>query len=137
MFSNVKSQMSGWLGNAAIPTMPSMPAMPAMPSMPSIPGLRKGTTTTDDGAINEVIQENAVDAGNVGAVDEEDRSRYIRYGPCINDGNEMVFFFKSLLSDYRFGFFFIVGFFLFSIFNAIMKFSFRNSFVFFFYLTWP
>lgn len=109
MFSNVKSQMSGWLGNAAIPTMPSMPAMPAMPampSMPSIPGLRKGTPSTDEGAINEAlaVSENVGDAGNVGAVDEEDRSRYIRYGPCINDGKEMVFFFKSFFSVFRFGF---------------------------------
>lgn len=110
MFSNVKSQMSGWLGNAAIPTMPSMPAMPAMPSMPSIPGLRKGTTSTDEGATNEALavsSENVGDAGNVGAVDEEDRSRYIRYGPCINDGKEMVFFFESFFSDFRFCFFFI------------------------------
>lgn len=93
------------LGNAAIPTMPSMPAMPAMPSM-SIPGLRKGTTTTDEGATNEAIQENAGDAANAGAVDEEDRSRYIRYGPCINDGKEMVFFIKSFFSEFGFGFFF-------------------------------
>lgn len=102
MFSNVKSQMSGWLGNAAIPTMPSMPAMP---SMPSIPGLRKGTTT-DEGATNEAlaVSENAGDIGTAGAVDEEDRSRYIRYGPCNNDGKEMVFFFKSFFSDFRFVF---------------------------------
>lgn len=103
MFSNVKSQMTGWLGNAAIPTMPSMPAMPAMPampSMPSIPGLRKGNTTTDEGATNEALAVSSENAGEAaGAVDDEDRSRYIRYGPCINDGTVMVFVLLSLSSS--------------------------------------
>lgn len=84
MFSNVKSQMTGWLGNAAIPTMPSMPAMPAMPTMPaipSIPGLRKGANTEE--GINEVTlspDKTAVAgeaSGNNINVDDEDRSRYI------------------------------------------------------------
>lgn len=91
MFSNVKSQMSGWLGNAAIPTMPSMPAMPAMPampSMPSIPGLRKGAAAaaTDEGIANEGLAMSPDKAAGGseklpgGGDDDEDRSRYIRYG---------------------------------------------------------
>lgn len=110
MFSNVKSQMTGWLGNASIPSMPgmpSMPAMPAMPSMSSIPGLRKGATAAagEEGIANEgldtTVDQTAVAATVPGteADIEDDRSRYIRYGPCINDGKEMVFFLKSFLNN--------------------------------------
>lgn len=94
MFSGMKTQMSGWLGNAAIPTMPSMPgmpAMPAMPSMPSIPGLRKGTPAAaasgeDGGIANDGLAASPTGgaaASNADAlgIDEDDRSRYIRYGP--------------------------------------------------------
>lgn len=93
MFSGMKTQMTGWLGNAAIPTMPSMPgmpAMPAMPSMPSIPGLRKGTPAAaasgeDGGITNDALAASPTTGGAANAdalgIDEDDRSRYIRYGP--------------------------------------------------------
>lgn len=87
VFSGLSSKMTGLLSNA--PSMPAMPAMPniSMPSMPNIPGLRK-TQTTDEGAggiANEalaaspdglVLENQAAEATN----DEDDRSRYIRYG---------------------------------------------------------
>ena len=102
MFSNVQSKMTGWLGNAAIPSMPAMPAMPnmpampAMPSMPSIPGLRKAPAAGEEGIANEGLATSPAGgeapAGTDAGADDEDRSRYIRYGPCINDGKEMVFF---------------------------------------------
>lgn len=65
--------------------MPSMPSMPAMPSIPSIPGLRKsGAADGAEGA------EGAADVSAAGAVsggDDDDKSRYIRYGPLLkNDG---------------------------------------------------
>uniref|UniRef100_A0A182ID54 Uncharacterized protein n=2 Tax=Anopheles arabiensis TaxID=7173 RepID=A0A182ID54_ANOAR len=89
VFSGVSSKVTGWLGNASIPSMPaiptvSMPAMPAMPSMPSIPGLRKANQTDENGGItNEGLvtsPEKASQgiAGSTDAADEEDRSRYIR-----------------------------------------------------------
>lgn len=95
MFSNVKSQMTGWLGNAAIPSMPAMPAMPtmpgmpAMPAMPSIPGLRKSNAsaaaTAEEGQVNDALATDNLGAGGELAHDagaeDEDRSRYIRYGP--------------------------------------------------------
>lgn len=88
VFSGVSSKVTGWLGNASIPSMPaiptvSMPAMPAMPSMPSIPGLRKTNQTDENGGItNEGLvtsPEKASQgiAGSTDAADEEDRSRYI------------------------------------------------------------
>jgi hypothetical protein len=86
--------MTGWLGNASIPSMPamampSMPAMPAMPAMPSIPGLRKGNPDEAGGIANEALatspeKEQAATGGEVGEKDEDDRSRYIRYGPMHN-----------------------------------------------------
>lgn len=83
MFSNVKSQMSGWLPSMpAIPTMsmPSMPnvQMPSMPNvqMPNIPGLKKNSTAEADSAV-DALAENAA-AGSGAVDDEEDRSRYIR-----------------------------------------------------------
>ncbi|XP_049288560.1 synapse-associated protein of 47 kDa isoform X3 [Anopheles funestus] len=86
VFSGVSSKVTGWLGNASIPSMPaiptvSMPAMPAMPSMPSIPGLRKANQTDENGGItNEGLvtsPEKASQgiAGSTDAADEEDRSR--------------------------------------------------------------
>ncbi|XP_058449968.1 synapse-associated protein of 47 kDa isoform X3 [Malaya genurostris] len=91
VFSGVSSKVTGWLGNASIPSMPampsmptvSMPAMPAMPSMPSIPGLRKGNQTDENGGItNEGLatspeKTNQGIAGSTDAADEDDRSRYI------------------------------------------------------------
>ncbi|XP_050069556.1 synapse-associated protein of 47 kDa isoform X4 [Anopheles maculipalpis] len=85
VFSGVSSKVTGWLGNASIPSMPaiptvSMPAMPAMPSMPSIPGLRKANATDENGGItNEGLvtsPEKASQgiAGSTDAADEEDRS---------------------------------------------------------------
>nr|XP_040227003.1 synapse-associated protein of 47 kDa isoform X4 [Anopheles coluzzii] len=85
VFSGVSSKVTGWLGNASIPSMPaiptvSMPAMPAMPSMPSIPGLRKANQTDENGGItNEGLvtsPEKASQgiAGSTDAADEEDRS---------------------------------------------------------------
>lgn len=93
--------MSGWLGNASIPSMPSMPAMPAMPSMPSIPGLRKTNTgeggegLTNEGLATSPDHQNSANigehSGQERTIDDDDRSRYIRYGPCISDGKRMVF----------------------------------------------
>ncbi|XP_050087234.1 synapse-associated protein of 47 kDa isoform X4 [Anopheles aquasalis] len=88
VFSGVSSKVTGWLGNASIPSMPtiptvSMPAMPAMPSMPSIPGLRKTNQTDENGGIaNEGLVTSPEKAsqgisGSTDAADEEDRSRYI------------------------------------------------------------
>lgn len=91
VFSGVSSKVTGWLGNASIPSMPampsmptvSMPAMPAMPSIPSIPGLRKGNATdenggvTNEGLVTSPEKTNQGIAGSTDAADEEDRSRYI------------------------------------------------------------
>lgn len=91
VFSGVSSKVTGWLGNASIPSMPampsmptvSMPAMPAMPSIPSIPGLRKGNQTdenggvTNEGLVTSPEKTNQGIAGSTDAADEEDRSRYI------------------------------------------------------------
>lgn len=93
MFSNVKHQVSGWLPSMpAMPTIPAMPAMPAMPSIPTIPGLKKHSNEAD-GAVDALANENPGAGGAVaptGADDDEDRSRYIRYGPTINDSE--IFF---------------------------------------------
>lgn len=91
VFSGVSSKVTGWLGNASIPSMPampsmptvSMPAMPAMPSIPSIPGLRKGGQTdenggvTNEGLVTSPEKTNQGIGGATDAADEEDRSRYI------------------------------------------------------------
>lgn len=72
MFTNVKSQMTGWLGNA------------------SIPGLRKGDDQ-QQGAGDQQQPANTADQqqsatatekADTGVKDEDDNSRYkIRYGP--------------------------------------------------------
>lgn len=89
MFSNVKSQMSGWLPSMpAMPAMPAMPSMPAIPTMtmpsmpnvqiPNIPGLKKNSTSEADSAV-DALAENVAATGAVGGGDDdEDRSRYIR-----------------------------------------------------------
>lgn len=84
----------------AMPAMPSMPSMPAMPSIPNIPGLRKGGAEGELGMEGEAAA--AAAAGGVAnpaaAVggEEDDKSRYIRYGPH-NFVNEeiLVFFLKQ------------------------------------------
>lgn len=83
MLSNVKSQMSGWLGSASIPSMPAMPAMPsmpAMPAMPSIPGLRKGgDDQAADGAAPTTVESPASEKSVKGSPgepkDDDDNSR--------------------------------------------------------------
>lgn len=93
MFSNVKHQVSGWLPSMpAMPNIPAMPAMPAMPSIPTIPGLKKHTNEAD-GAVDALANENVGAAAPTGADDDEDRSRYIRYGPAINDSE--IFYFEE------------------------------------------
>lgn len=90
MFSNVKHQVSGWLPSMpAMPNIPAMPNMPAMPSIPTIPGLKKHSNEAE-GAVDALANENAGAAAATGADDDEDRSRYIRYGPAINDSE--IFF---------------------------------------------
>lgn len=100
VFSGVSSKVTGWLGNASIPSMPampsmptvSMPAMPAMPSIPSIPGLRKGNQTdenggvTNEGLVTSPEKTNQGIAGSTDAADEEDRSRYIRQQESATGG---------------------------------------------------
>lgn len=100
VFSGVSSKVTGWLGNASIPSMPampsmptvSMPAMPAMPSIPSIPGLRKGNATdenggvTNEGLVTSPEKTNQGIAGSTDAADEEDRSRYIRQQESATGG---------------------------------------------------
>ncbi|XP_055706413.1 synapse-associated protein of 47 kDa isoform X2 [Phlebotomus papatasi] len=81
MFSNVKSQMTGWLGNASIPSMPTV----SMPSMPTIPGFSKKNAESEEGAAAEVTGEATkeaeggavAEATEAAAVDDEDKSRYI------------------------------------------------------------
>lgn len=87
--------MGGWLSNASMPSIPvNMPSMPAMPSMPSIPGLRKTTNAADGGeggvandglATSPDKDHQHIEAGgSAERGEDEDRSRYIRYGPlCI------------------------------------------------------
>lgn len=83
--------------------MPAMPAMPAMPSMPSIPGLRKGAGgAAEEGIANEGLATSPDKAAGSGEklgadIDDEDRSRYNRYGPCINDGKEIKMVFSQSL----------------------------------------
>lgn len=76
----------------AMPNIPAMPAMPAMPSIPTIPGLKKHTNEAD-GAVDALANENVGAAAPTGADDDEDRSRYIRYGPAINDSE--IFYFEE------------------------------------------
>lgn len=89
-YSGWLGSAKGWLGNASIPSMPamampSMPSMPAMPSIPSIPGLRKSGAA--DGAEGGEGAADAAAAGAVSGGDDDDKSRYIRYGPMLkNDG---------------------------------------------------
>lgn len=59
--------------------------MPAMPSIPSIPGLRKSGAADGSEGGEGAPDVNA--AGAVSAGEEDDKSRYIRYGPLLkNDG---------------------------------------------------
>lgn len=91
VFSGVSSKVGGWLSNApSMPTMPAMPniSMPVMPSMPSvsIPGLRK-TQTQDEGVANEALNastEGIQPTERTEGGEEDDRSRYIRYGSYTN-----------------------------------------------------
>ncbi|XP_059609092.1 synapse-associated protein of 47 kDa isoform X2 [Phlebotomus argentipes] len=85
MFSNVKSQMTGWLGNASMPSMPAMPTV-SMPSMPTIPGFSKKAAESEEGGVAvEVSADAAVEAearaaaeaSEAAAADDEDKSRYI------------------------------------------------------------
>lgn len=87
VFSGVSSKVGGWLSNA--PSMPTMPAMPniSMPSV-SIPGLRK-TQTQDEsaGVANDGLNastEGVQPTERTEGGDEDDRSRYIRYGSYTN-----------------------------------------------------
>lgn len=85
-FSGWLGSAKGWLGSASIPSMPAMPSMPTMampsmpnmPSIPSIPGLRKGGEEGADGAVVPGAENPA--AGVAGGEDD-DKSRYLRYGP--------------------------------------------------------
>jgi hypothetical protein len=57
--------------------------------MPSIPGLRKGNAAEDGGIANEALatspeKEQTAVAAEAGDKDEDDRSRYIRYGSMHN-----------------------------------------------------
>lgn len=60
-----------------------------MPSMPTIPGFSKKNAESEEGAAAEVAGEvtkeaeggAVVEATEAAAVDDEDKSRYIRYGP--------------------------------------------------------
>lgn len=92
----------------SMPSMPAMPAMPSMPSIPSIPGLRKGNNEemaadgtvplpTEGRPVGGMAAPGTVATGPVGVgMDEEDKSRYIRYGPtnAINNMEIMVLNFK-------------------------------------------
>lgn len=57
-----------------------MPTM-QMPSIPTIPGLKKNSAAEAEGGVEASATANP-ESGAVGGEDEEDRSRYIRYGPC-------------------------------------------------------
>uniref|UniRef100_A0A6B2EH72 Putative synapse-associated protein n=1 Tax=Phlebotomus kandelakii TaxID=1109342 RepID=A0A6B2EH72_9DIPT len=75
MFSNVKSQMTGWLGNASIPSMPTV----SMPSMPTIPGFSKKNAEEEGAAevagdVAKEAEAPAVEATEAAAVDDEDKS---------------------------------------------------------------
>lgn len=78
MFSNVTGKVSGWLPSSlpsvSMPTV-SMPTV-TMPHMPSIPGLRKSTTTAEDGAVIEAALDQALEAQQqIYEKDDDDRSR--------------------------------------------------------------
>lgn len=64
-----------------------MPAMPAMPSIPSIPGLRKtGGADGAEGAEGAAAGEGgAAASGAVSGAEDDDKSRYIRYGCQLNN----------------------------------------------------
>ncbi|XP_055693394.1 synapse-associated protein of 47 kDa isoform X2 [Lutzomyia longipalpis] len=82
MFSNVKSQMTGWLGNASMPSMPTV-SMPSV-SIPTIPGFSKKNAETEEGAApadaaaGEVAKDTeggtAAEATEATAADDEDKS---------------------------------------------------------------
>lgn len=78
MFSNVKSSMTGWLGNVPNVSMPAMPSV-SMPtvSMPSIPGLRKNTATDEAAAGGEegAQADSAIEAQPAHTNEDDDRSR--------------------------------------------------------------
>lgn len=82
MFTNVKSQMTGWLGSG-IP----------------IPGLRKTEAAAEEAGATaeaaEAIQPEASSAQDL-AKDEDDNSRYIRYG--------VIHAMRSLTDNYSFSF---------------------------------
>lgn len=69
-----------------------MPAMPAMPSIPSIPGLRKGAGADGaEGAEGAVAGEGgAAASGAVSGGEDDDKSRYIRYG-CQLDNDGIIY----------------------------------------------
>lgn len=87
MFTNVKSQMTGWLGSG-IP----------------IPGLRKTEATAEEaGAAAEAVEaiQPEVSSAQDLAKDEDDNSRYIRYGVIhamrsLTD-NELFFLFWKII----------------------------------------
>lgn len=78
MFSNVKSSMTGWLGNVPNVSMPAMPSV-SMPtvSMPSIPGLRKNQATDEAAAGGEegAQADAAIEAQPAHTNEDDDRSR--------------------------------------------------------------
>ena len=81
MFSNVKSSMTGWLGNVPNVSMPAMPSV-SMPtvSMPSIPGLRKNQATDEAAAGEEGAQaDSAIEAQPSHTNDDDDRSRLVHF----------------------------------------------------------
>uniref|UniRef100_A0A1L8DFU3 Putative domain in transcription factors and synapse-associated protein n=1 Tax=Nyssomyia neivai TaxID=330878 RepID=A0A1L8DFU3_9DIPT len=82
MFSNVKSQMTGWLGNASIPSMPTV----SMPSIPTIPGFSKKNAESEEGAALDAAANDApkdteggiaAEVTETATADDEDKSRYI------------------------------------------------------------
>ncbi|CAO1416344.1 unnamed protein product [Diamesa tonsa] len=77
MFSNVKSSMTGWLGNVPNVSMPAMPSV-SMPtvSMPSIPGLRKNQATDEAAAGGEegAQADPAIEAQPAHTNEDDDRS---------------------------------------------------------------
>lgn len=76
-----------------MPSMPSMPSMPAMPSIPNIPGLRKGAEG-EPGAEGEAAAA-AGTANAAAAGEEDDKSRYLRYGPHNLVNEEILVFFSK------------------------------------------
>lgn len=76
--------------------------MPAMPSIPSIPGLRKaGGAEGAEGAEGAAAGEGgAAGSGAVSGGEDDDKSRYIRYGCQLkNDGIVYEAAAENVLSD--------------------------------------